>query len=83
MKLFVAVTFLFAAVCAAPHDQSELHYPLRDMYSYMQCVPKKADELTKEHGCQFVWEEYRQDYIDMVTDFEDCAKQSTENEADA
>lgn len=83
MKLFVAVTFLFAAVCAAPYDQPELGYPLRDMYAYMKCVPEQADESTKIHGCQDIWEEYRQDYLDMVTDFEDCTKRPTENEADA
>lgn len=82
MKLFVTVTFLFAVVCAAPHDQPELGYPLRDFYAYMKCVPKQADIYTKIYGCQAIWKEYRQDYLDMVTDFEDCAKRP-EKEADA
>ncbi|XP_055320389.1 uncharacterized protein LOC129577426 [Sitodiplosis mosellana] len=83
MKFFVAVAFLFAAVCATPHDQSELSYPLRDIYTYMQCVPKEADKSTKIHGCNDAWEEYRQDYLDMITDFEECANRPTRYGADA
>lgn len=84
MKLFVVVAFLFAAVYAASHDQPEgLSYPLRDFYEYMQCVAKTSTETAKVYGCQAVWEEYRQNYLDTVTAFQDCAQQPTENEADA
>lgn len=82
MKFFIAVAFLFAAACAAPQEQSELFYPLKDFYEYMQCVPKTADEATKKHGCEAVWGEYRQNFLNKVTDFENCAKLPT-NKADA
>lgn len=83
MKLFVVVTFLFAAVVAAPHDQSELDFPFRDMFDYMRCVPVQADESSQKHGCQDTWNVYRQGYLDIVTDFENCANSPTANAADA
>lgn len=83
MKLFVFVTVLFSTVFAAPYDQNELDFPFRDMYDYMKCVPEQADRYTKKYGCQNTWNEYRQGYLDAVTDFENCANSPTVNEADA
>lgn len=85
MKFIIVVSFLFMTIHAKPFEvfyNSTLDYPFRDFYAYMQCVPTQIDTFAMELDCETEWNEYRENYLDTIEEFADCAQLEDKNAAD-
>lgn len=85
MNFFVTLSFVLALAYAKPFEKfydSELDYPFRDFYAYMQCVATQIDTYAMEYDCETEWNEYREEYLKTITEFDECNNIEDKNKVD-
>lgn len=85
MNNFVILSFVLALTHAKSFEtfyNSELDYPFRDFYAYMQCVPAQIDTYAMEYDCETEWNDYREEYLKTITQFDDCNNLEDKNKVD-
>lgn len=82
MGVLFVIAFLFAVTSARVPDfvNCELSAPFNDFYKYLQCIPIQIDQYSMEYDCEPIWDEYRGEYLNTITAFEDCSTFNDEND---
>lgn len=81
------IAFASANPLIVPDESSTQHpfekYPFDDMYKYMTCVPNLVDQLAMEYSCEEIWNDYREDFLNTIDEYETCSQLEDENKVEA